>query len=157
MTILFLIIFLLITVYATTATLIEIKIFAESKKVIAYKKPNNVYKFSTELKKEAETLVLEHLGKKWTVSYGGNKGHAKKIGNYVLGSCYHDEKTIYLNWDYVITYPIYSEWKDTIMHEIAHAKAGYIAGHGLYWKLMAMKLGANPSAGKNMNRLQEIK
>ena len=35
---------------------------------------------------------------------------------------------------------------DTILHEIAHAKAGRAAGHGLAWKLAAMEIGARPTA-----------
>jgi predicted SprT family Zn-dependent metalloprotease len=35
--------------------------------------------------------------------------------------------------------------RDTILHEIAHAKAGHGAGHNYQWKLVAMGLGCNPS------------
>ena len=35
--------------------------------------------------------------------------------------------------------------RDTILHEIAHAKAGHSAGHNYQWKLVAMGLGCNPS------------
>lgn len=33
---------------------------------------------------------------------------------------------------------------DTILHEIAHAKAGHKAGHGRAWKAAAIAVGANP-------------
>lgn len=33
---------------------------------------------------------------------------------------------------------------DTIRHEIAHALAGYEAGHGPLWRAFAVKVGANP-------------
>lgn len=35
--------------------------------------------------------------------------------------------------------------KDTILHELAHAKAGHAAGHGYLWKRAARELGANPN------------
>ncbi len=35
--------------------------------------------------------------------------------------------------------------RDTILHEIAHAKAGHSAGHNYQWKLVARGLGCNPS------------
>jgi predicted SprT family Zn-dependent metalloprotease len=38
------------------------------------------------------------------------------------------------------------EVQDTILHEIAHAKTGAGAGHGLDWKLQAVALGAKPFA-----------
>lgn len=34
--------------------------------------------------------------------------------------------------------------RDTILHEIAHAKSGPRAGHNRIWKLHAIKVGANP-------------
>jgi predicted SprT family Zn-dependent metalloprotease len=34
--------------------------------------------------------------------------------------------------------------RDTILHEIAHVKAGLKAGHGRMWKLTAMLIGARP-------------
>jgi predicted SprT family Zn-dependent metalloprotease len=36
------------------------------------------------------------------------------------------------------------EMRDTILHEIAHAKAGNQAGHGPVWKSWARTVGANP-------------
>lgn len=36
------------------------------------------------------------------------------------------------------------EVRDTILHEIAHARAGIAAGHGWAWKSVARSLGANP-------------
>jgi predicted SprT family Zn-dependent metalloprotease len=34
--------------------------------------------------------------------------------------------------------------KDTILHEIAHAIAGYNAKHGVEWKLVCIRIGAKP-------------
>jgi SprT protein len=33
--------------------------------------------------------------------------------------------------------------RDTILHEIAHAKAGHAAGHGYQWKIMARSIGCD--------------
>lgn len=33
--------------------------------------------------------------------------------------------------------------KDTILHEIAHAKAGHAAGHGRLWQIQARAIGCN--------------
>ncbi|MCA1800425.1 MAG: SprT-like domain-containing protein [Actinobacteria bacterium] len=38
-----------------------------------------------------------------------------------------------------------AEVKDTILHEIAHALAGFNAGHGYKWKAEARRIGANPT------------
>lgn len=37
-----------------------------------------------------------------------------------------------------------AEIQDTILHEIAHAKAGHGAGHGAKWRSIARSLGATP-------------
>ena len=34
--------------------------------------------------------------------------------------------------------------RDTILHEIAHAKAGYAAAHGYAWRQVARSIGAQP-------------
>jgi hypothetical protein len=36
--------------------------------------------------------------------------------------------------------------RNTILHEIAHAKAGTAAGHGPLWKMVAVAVGAKPNA-----------
>jgi len=38
-----------------------------------------------------------------------------------------------------------SEVRDTVLHEVAHALAGWEAAHGYKWKAMARKVGANPT------------
>lgn len=61
----------------------------------------------------------------------------------IVGQCYHGRKEI-----------VYSKWfldepdeqiVDTILHEIAHALVGPKHGHDWTWKLMAMKVGAEPN------------
>lgn len=44
--------------------------------------------------------------------------------------------------------------RNTILHEIAHAIAGYDAGHGPMWKLVAIRVGAEPvSCAATANRV----
>ena len=38
-----------------------------------------------------------------------------------------------------------TDCEDVILHEIAHALAGYDAGHGYAWKRVAREIGADPS------------
>lgn len=63
----------------------------------------------------------------------------------VLGRCVFNKKTIELQTRFVKENPEHIVL-DTIRHEIAHALAGYKAGHGPEWRLWAIKVGANPSA-----------
>lgn len=35
---------------------------------------------------------------------------------------------------------------DTVLHEIAHANVGFAHGHGVVWKMEAIRLGARPNA-----------
>lgn len=49
--------------------------------------------------------------------------------------------------------------KDTVLHEIAHAIAGYKAGHGVEWKMVCIRIGAKPqrcfsSKDTNMPKLK---
>lgn len=97
----------------------------------------------------ARTLMDEHgLGRDW--SFGFNK--RKKAA----GIC------IYTNWKLVgrgavetgrielseswTSVHSRAEVTNTILHEIAHAKAGSKAGHGPQWQEMASQLGARPQA-----------
>lgn len=61
------------------------------------------------------------------------------------GSCNHSRRVISLSR------PIAELWgpektRDTILHEIAHAKAGYKAAHGPTWKEVCRQVGAKPEA-----------
>lgn len=45
--------------------------------------------------------------------------------------------------------------RDTVLHEIAHAKAGAAAGHGRTWQMWAIRVGARPercASGVDMPR-----
>lgn len=64
-----------------------------------------------------------------------------------LGACHylHGEPyklTLSKPW---VPYLTYDDVRDTILHEIAHAKAGHAHGHNHIWKNWARKLGADPT------------
>ena len=62
-----------------------------------------------------------------------------------LGRCVYSRNEIELQRRYVQENSV-EIVLDTIRHEIAHALAGYEAGHGPEWKMWARKVGANPEA-----------
>lgn len=67
--------------------------------------------------------------------------HAKRQA----GSCSYKSRVIRLSR------PIAELWgpegmRDTILHEIAHAKAGYKAAHGPAWRDVCRQIGAEPKA-----------
>jgi len=47
--------------------------------------------------------------------------------------------------------------KDTILHEIAHAIAGFDAHHGYQWKLACIKIGAKPERCYDSNKVNTPK
>jgi predicted SprT family Zn-dependent metalloprotease len=63
----------------------------------------------------------------------------------ILGKCSFRRKTIFLSKAYV---KLNSEdsVRDTILHELAHAKVGAGIGHSRPWREMSILMGANPSA-----------
>lgn len=61
------------------------------------------------------------------------------------GVCIFTRRVISLSWP-VAQIREMAESRDTILHEIAHALAGYEAAHGPRWKAMARKIGARPVA-----------
>jgi predicted SprT family Zn-dependent metalloprotease len=60
-----------------------------------------------------------------------------------FGSCEYGTKKISLSKKLVSLNDV-DTVKDTILHEIAHAIAGFKAGHGYQWKLACIKIGAKP-------------
>lgn len=62
-----------------------------------------------------------------------------------LGSCNYRDKTITLSRP-MTKASTAEQVMDTIRHEVAHALAGPTAGHGRAWKIIALRLGANPTA-----------
>ena len=61
----------------------------------------------------------------------------------VLGECWQRRHIIKLSMPCTAINSI-EQVTDTILHEIAHAKAGYEAGHGRKWQMVARSLGARP-------------
>ncbi len=60
-----------------------------------------------------------------------------------FGVCYYAKKRISLS-RHLVALNSDEETLDTILHEIAHALAGPEAGHGLQWRTVASRLGADP-------------
>jgi predicted SprT family Zn-dependent metalloprotease len=60
-----------------------------------------------------------------------------------LGVCRYRRRTIGLSVHLVERNPP-EEVRETLLHEIAHAKAGPGVGHGLLWKVWAIRVGARP-------------
>ena len=46
--------------------------------------------------------------------------------------------------------------KDTILHEIAHAIAGFKAGHGIEWKIVCERIGAKPERCYDTNETNNV-
>lgn len=64
-------------------------------------------------------------------------------GRRTLGLCRYTEKTIELSTHFVLKNDE-AQVRDTVLHEIAHAIAGYRAGHGMAWKMACVRVGARP-------------
>jgi predicted SprT family Zn-dependent metalloprotease len=60
-----------------------------------------------------------------------------------FGVCKYRSKTIGLSAK-LVGLNEQEQVKDTILHEIAHAIAGYKAGHGVEWKMVCIRIGAKP-------------
>lgn len=61
-----------------------------------------------------------------------------------VGYCRYSTKTISMSRHFVNDMTE-AEIREIILHEIAHALAGFKAGHGPLWRATARTLGANPS------------
>ena len=90
---------------------------------------------------EAEILAVS-LMKKHKI---WNEGWTFKYDNAVrrFGVCKHRGKIIGLSKKLVEINGV-DRVKDVILHEIAHAIAGYKAGHGELWREVCVKIGARP-------------
>jgi hypothetical protein len=72
-----------------------------------------------------------------------------------IGLCRYDTKTIEISEHYLAVNTV-DQIKETITHEIAHAIAGYAAGHGPKWKATHSALGGNAkrvATGDDSNRI----
>lgn len=83
----------------------------------------------------ARDLMDDHGLALWTFAFDNAK---RRCGN-----CNFGKRKISLSRHYV---SMNDEWdiRDTILHEIAHAIAGFKAGHGPDWKAVARRIGATP-------------
>ena len=91
------------------------------------------------LKQQALELMREHLQEDYN-SWSFKWDNAKLR----FGMCNHTTGTI------SISRPITEvndddQFKDTVLHEIAHAIAGARAGHGYTWKRVAVSVGCEPT------------
>lgn len=82
----------------------------------------------------AEDLMTEHELDGWTFAFDRAKTR--------LGNCRFDKKRITLSkWHTEHNDP--TTVRNTILHEIAHAIAGFDAGHGPRWKAVARSIGCD--------------
>lgn len=80
----------------------------------------------------AEELIAEHLDHKWVFAFD----HAKRRS----GACHYGPRRITLS-KYVAAVATLLDMHQVMLHEIAHAKAGARAGHGVKWRKIASDLG----------------
>lgn len=88
---------------------------------------------------DARTLVLE-LMDAWNLDHWDFRWSNARS---TFGYCSHSKRTIALSRS-LVQLNDEDTVKDTILHEIAHAIAGFDAGHGPVWKSTAVKVGASP-------------
>ncbi len=83
----------------------------------------------------ARRLMDEHGLQRWAFRFN----HRKRA----LGLCVHHERRIELSLPFVRANDE-ELVRDTVLHEIAHALAGFDAGHGPVWKEVCRRIGAKP-------------
>jgi predicted SprT family Zn-dependent metalloprotease len=84
---------------------------------------------------KARALMAQHGLHYWSFVYNKRKRH--------LGVCFYRDKRIELSV-YLVDHNSDEQCMDTLLHEIAHAIAGYSTGHGYAWKKVCVKIGAKP-------------
>lgn len=86
--------------------------------------------------KYAKDMMYAHQLHEWTFKYNKRTN--------VCGLCYDDTKEIQLSQHYVSDplVPLTVIF-DTVLHEIAHALAGWEAAHGPKWKETALRIGCS--------------
>ncbi|SEA68973.1 Predicted Zn-dependent metalloprotease, SprT family [Bowdeniella nasicola] len=99
-----------------------------------------------ELRDFALTLMREHDLQGWTFGYDRATRRA--------GLCNYTHHKITVSRHLMRLYSE-AEAKDTVIHEVAHAIAGPLAGHGPIWKHVARSLGgsASVSVGRDAPRV----
>ena len=83
---------------------------------------------------EAHSLLTQHGLDQWRFTFD----HAKRRG----GLCRYDQKVISMSEQYCLAIS-WSEARDTILHEIAHALVGAKHGHDELWKQKALEIGCS--------------
>ncbi len=91
----------------------------------------------TEVADQARQLMTRYGLSDWSFKFSG----ARKQ----LGSCNFTNRQIIVSRIAVINQTP-DQITDVILHEIAHALAGWEAGHGPKWKSIAIQLGATPKS-----------
>jgi predicted SprT family Zn-dependent metalloprotease len=89
----------------------------------------------------AQTLAVSLMKQHgiWELGWRFNFDSAVKR----FGVCKYRSKIIGLSAK-LVTLNDEERVKDTILHEIAHAIAGFKAGHGIEWKRACIRIGAKP-------------
>jgi predicted SprT family Zn-dependent metalloprotease len=88
-----------------------------------------------EARQLAEDLMRQHrLLPKWSFAFDRSKVR--------FGKCDYRKKQISLS-EYLVELNEVDQVQETILHEIAHARAPRGAGHGPKWKALALSIGCN--------------
>ena len=85
----------------------------------------------------ARQMMDEHGLKHWSLYFSH--------GHRLLGKCAYRNQTIFISRYHAVNHQP-EQVNDTILHEIAHALAGFKAGHGPEWKAIALRIGATPES-----------
>ena len=85
----------------------------------------------------ARRLMDAHGLTGWTFAFGEARRR--------LGHCHFRHHVIRISRTHALE-GSEEQIRDTVLHEIAHAIAGYEAGHGPLWKVTARRIGATPRA-----------
>src|SRR5690606_30442239 len=105
-------------------------------------------------RRQAIKVALQAMDKWLDPRYGWRFAIEERTVDY-LGLCDFDRGIIYITGWYI---DLNSEVDvtDTILHEIAHALAGYDAGHGPVWQTMCRRVGANPHISADRRRINRM-
>lgn len=95
----------------------------------------NKMKIEESLEQRIKNLIQEYLGDTWHFKW------SRAIREY--GSCSHTCKIIHISKP-LAELNDWTETKDTVLHEIAHALAGSGHGHDDTWKNICKEIGATP-------------
>lgn len=94
---------------------------------------NHRQQFGEFVKNELRLWGLEEKG--WGYGYENWKR--------TIGRCYYRDKTLVFSLPFIDNNPL-DKMVDTVRHEIGHALAGPLAGHGPGWKALAEIVGYVP-------------